>query len=392
MTTASHRLASPLLLGAGLMLVAFNLRPALTTVGPLLAAIRAGTGLGPTGAAVLTMLPVLFLGFASVLGPRVSRRIGADRGILLASAVVAAGLSLRALGGLVPLFAGACVSAAGIGLAGVLIPGLVKREFPGRAGLMTGLYTMTLCLGAAAGAGLTVPLQEAFGGSWAMALAAWALPALLATLAWLPFAQAAPAPAAPGPGGRRPAVWRTPLAWQVTGFMGLQSSLAYIMFGWVPLVLHDRGLSTVDAGFVAALMSVGQAPAALLVPPLAAGLRDQRGAALAIVGLTLACYLAVVFGPIGLVVPATLGLGFGLGGCFGLGLTIIVLRARDAAGAAALSAMAQGVGYTIAALGPLGFGIAHEVGGGWVLPSFLFCALGLGAAAFSLGAGRDRVV
>ncbi len=382
---------NPLLLAAALMLVAFNLRPALTTVGPLLAAIRAETGLGAAGAAVLTTLPVLFLGLASVTGPRVSRRIGPDRGILLASAVVAAGLALRLLGGLGPLFGGACIASAGIGLAGTLIPGLVKREFPGQTGLMTGLYTMTLCLGAAAGAGLTVPLQGLAGGAWTLALAAWALPAALAALAWLPFARPAPPPAAPA-GAPRRAIWREPLAWQVTGFMGLQSSLAYILFGWVPLLLHDRGLSTVDAGFVAALMSVGQAPAALLVPTFAARLRDQRGAALAVLGLTLACYLAVVAGPLPLIVPATLGLGFGLGGCFGLGLTLIVLRARDTAGAATLSAMAQGVGYTIASLGPLGFGLAHELDGGWRLSSALFCALTLGAAAFALGAGRDRQV
>ncbi|AWN36677.1 MFS transporter [Methylobacterium radiodurans] len=384
------RAPHPLLLGCGLMLVAFNLRPALTTVGPLLAAIRAETGLGAAGASVLTTLPVLFLGLACALAPAVGRRLGPDRGILLAAAIVAVGLALRALGGLVPLFAGACIASLGIGLAGVLIPGLVKREFPGRAGLMTGLYTMTLCLGAAAGAGLTVPLQGLFGGDWSLALAAWAAPAVLAALAWAPLARPA-SPAAPAPAPRR-AIWREPLAWQVTGFMGLQSSLAYILFGWVPLVLHDRGLSTVDAGFVAALMSVGQAPAALLVPTVAAKLRDQRGAALAIVGLTAACYLAVAHGPVALLVPATLALGFGLGGCFGLGLTIIVLRARDTRGAAALSAMAQGVGYTIASLGPLGFGLAHEVFGGWGASSLLFCALAAGAAACALGAGRARQV
>lgn len=383
--TAAARAPHPLLLGCGLMLVAFNLRPALTTVGPLLAAIRGETGLGAAGASVLTTLPVLFLGLACALSPAVGRRLGPDRGILLAAAIVAGGLALRALGGLGPLFAGACVAAVGIGLAGVLIPGLVKREFPGRAGLMTGLYTMTLCLGAAAGAGLTVPLQALCGGDWALALAAWAAPALLAALAWAPLVRpATPVPAA----AARRAIWREPLAWQVTGFMGLQSSLAYILFGWVPLVLHDRGLSTVDAGLVVALMSVGQAPAALLLPTLAAKLRDQRGAALAIVGLTVACYLAVVHGPVALLVPATLVLGFGIGGCFGLGLTIIVLRARDAQGAAALSAMAQGVGYTIASLGPLGFGLAHEAFGGWAASSLLFCALALGAAACALGAGR----
>lgn len=374
------------------MLVAFNMRPGLTTVGPLLGAIRGETGLGTTGAAILTTLPVLFLGLASVLGPRVSRWIGPDRGIALAVGIVAAGLGLRVFGGLGPLFCGACLSAAGIGLAGVLMPGVVKRDFPTQAGLMTGLYTMTLCLGAAAGAGLTVPLQAAFSGNWMLALAAWSVPAVLAAAVWIPFARRVPRPA-PSRQGRGPArLWRNPLAWQVTGFMGQQSALAYIMFGWVPTILSDRGLSTVDAGLVAALMSVGQAPAALILPTLAARLRDQRLAALAIVGLTVASYLAVVAGPLGLLVPATLVLGFGLGGCFGLGLTLLVLRARDAQSAAGLSAMAQGIGYSIASLGPLGFGLAHEAGGSWTLPSLLFCALGGGAMVCALGAGRARTV
>jgi MFS transporter, CP family, cyanate transporter len=146
---------SPILTGLGVMLVAFNLRPALTTVGPLLTTIRAETGLGATGAAILTTLPVLFLGLASAAGPATIRRFGADRGILLAILIVALGLASRAVGGLGPLFFGACLSAAGIGLAGVLLPGLVKRDFPGRVGVMTGFYTSVLCLGAAAGAGLT---------------------------------------------------------------------------------------------------------------------------------------------------------------------------------------------------------------------------------------------
>lgn len=387
-TGLRDRTGRPILVGMGIVLVAFNMRPALTTVGPLLDRIRAETGMSAAGAAFLTTLPVLCIGLACALGPLAIRRLGADRGVLVAVLVVAVGSALRGLGGVAPLFVGACLAALGIGLAGVLLPGLVKRDFPGQAGLMTGLYTMILCLGAAAGAGLSVPLADRAGG-WANALAIWGVPALVAAAAWAPFAVAA----APGHDAvRRRPLWRDGLAWQVTGFMGLQSSLAYIMFGWLPVMLHDRGMSAIDAGFVSSLMSVGQAPAALLVPTLAARTRDQRALAVGLLGLTVAALLILALGPSGVALPAGMLLGFGLGGVFGLGLTIIVLRARDAAAAADLAAMSQSVGYTVAALGPLGFGLAHDLTGGWTASIVFFCAIGGAAVLFSLGAGRDRLV
>lgn len=388
MTGLRERGGRPILVGLGIVLVAFNMRPALTTVGPLLDRIRAETGMSAAGAAFLTTLPVLCIGLACILGPWAIRRLGADRGVLAAVLVVAIGSALRGLGGVAPLFVGACLAAFGIGLAGVLLPGLVKRDFPRQAGLMTGLYTMILCLGAAAGAGLSVPLAERAGG-WANALAIWGVPAVIAAAAWAPFAFGT------GPGRdavRRRPLWRDPLAWQVTGFMGLQSSLAYIMFGWLPVMLHDRGMSAIDAGFVSSLMSVGQAPAALLVPTLAARTRDQRALAVALLGLTVGALLVLALGPSGVALPAGMLLGFGLGGVFGLGLTIIVLRARDAASAGDLAAMSQSVGYTVAALGPLGFGLAHDLTGGWTASIAFFCAIGGAAVLFSLGAGRDRLV
>ncbi|MCJ2035100.1 MFS transporter [Methylobacterium sp. J-068] len=388
MTRPLARARRPILLGLGIMLVAFNMRPALTTIGPLLERIRAETGLTAAGAALLTTLPVLCIGLACTLGPPVIRRLGADRGVLLAVAVVALGSGLRGLGGTLPLFVGACLAAAGIGLSGVLLPGLVKRDFPGQTGLLTGLYTMVLCLGAAAGAGLSVPLADDLG-SWSTALALWAVPALLATLAWAPFARTSRVQAGPA---RRGSLWRDPLAWQVTGFMGLQSSLAYIMFGWLPLVLHDRGLSALDAGFAASLMSIGQAPAALLVPALAARCRDQRPFAVGLLTLCVVSLVALVAGPLAFALPVGMLLGAGLGGLFGLGLTIIVLRAPDPAAAGDLAAMSQSVGYTLASLGPLSFGLVHDLTGGWVASTALFCLIAFCAFLCSLGAGRDRYV
>lgn len=385
------RLHHPWLIGLGAMLVAFNLRPALTSVGPLLTRLREETGLSATGAAWLTTLPVLCLGLGGALAPPAIRRVGIDRGILVGVVILTVGLALRGLGELVSLFVGTALCGLGIGLAGVLLPALVKRDFAADAGRMTGLYTMMLCIGAATGTGLAVPVADWLGHRWAPALAFWSLPALAAGLAWAPFAKAATG-AASSVAVPRPSLLRDPLAWQVTGFMGLQSSLAYIGFGWLPALLQGRSLSALEAGFLAALSTLGQAPGALIAATLAGRRRDQRGWIVGALLVTLIAFLALAFGPRGAMIPVGLVLGLAVGGCFGLGLSLIVLRAPDAATAGSLSAMAQGIGYAFASLGPFGFGLAHEATGSWGLPAALYAGIALAALACGLGAGRDRHV
>ncbi|MGX5777730.1 MFS transporter [Methylorubrum zatmanii] len=386
------RRRSTLLVAVAVLAAAFNLRPALSSVGPLLTGIIAETGLSAAGAAVLTTLPVLCLGLGAGLGPWIMRRIGPDAGVLAGLLAVALGLALRAPGSLPPLFAGCALAGLGIGLANVLLPVMVKRDYPASAGRMTGLYTMTLCLGAAAGTGLSVPLREALGG-WGPALALWCLPAFAAMPVWLLLARRpSHQPAGARAAGRPVRLHRDPLAWQVTGFMGLQSSLAYIMFGWLPAVLEGRGLNPLEAGFTASVMILGQAPGALIVATLAARGHDQRGWIAATLAVIVATFLIAAFGPDVTLIPASIALGLALGGIFGLGLTVIVLRAPEAVTAGSLSAMAQGIGYSLAALGPLGFGLAHEASGGWVLPSILFIALAASSLACGLGAGRARHV
>lgn len=376
-----------LILASAMMLVAFNLRPALSTVGPLLGKIRASTGLTAGGAAALTTLPVLCLGLACALASPMIRRLGPDRGVLGGMLLIAAGLALRGLENLPALFAGTAIAALGIGFGNVLLPALVKRDFPNHGGLMTGLYTMTLCLGAAAGAGAAVPVEAALG-AWTSALAVWALPALVALGAWLPYSRRS-GPARPPQAGR---LLRDPLAWQVTAFMGLQSSLAYILFGWLPLLLQGRGLDPFHAGLTASFTTLCQAPGALITAMLAARARDQRLWIIGIPALTAVAFITLAFGPEGLRIPGAAGLGFGVGGCFGLALTLIVLRAADAASAAGLSAMAQGIGYAFAALGPLAFGLAHEATGDWDAASMLFVAITVSAIVAGFPAGRPRTV
>lgn len=380
----------PWLLLLGLVLVALNLRPALSSLAPLLNMVREHTGLSAAAAGLLTTLPVLCLGLFAPLAPRLARRLGAERAVLVILLLLAAGIILRSLFPVAGLFLGSLVAGASIGIIGVLLPGIVKRDFPHIAGIMTGVYTMALCLGAALAAGASVPLAELFGDAWQPALAAWALPAVLAALVWLP--QTRQAQHAHRQAFQVRGLWRDPLAWQVTLYMGLQSSLAYIVFGWLPSILIDRGLSPTAAGLMMSGSVMVQLLSALGAPWLGTRGRDQRLVVFLVLVLTLAGLLGLLYAPGGSLWLWAVVLGLGQGGTFSIGLALIVLRSPDAHVASHLSGMAQGVGYTLAALGPFLVGLVHDLSDGWNAVGVIFIVISLGALVAGLGAGRDRLV
>ncbi len=369
-----------------LVMVALNLRPALSSLAPVLKAVQADLGLSGTMAGLLTTLPVLCLGLFGPLGPRLAQRFGSEKvvwGILM---LMAAGILLRSGAGIPGLFTGTLVAGACIGIINVLLPGIVKRDFPGHADLMTGVYTMALCLGAALAAGATVPLQAA-SDSWRIALAAWALPAVLAAILWWPIQRHSPPLAVSRTGSS--CLLKDRLAWQVTLYMGLQSSLAYCVFGWLPAILQDRGLTPLESGFSLSLSVMVQLVTALGAPWFARRHRDQRPTIMLMLSLTLSGLLGCLYAPTDTLWLWTILLGLGQGGTFSMALSLIVLRTRDAATAARLSGMSQGIGYSLAALGPLLVGVLHEVTGNWQSLGILFSLIVLGTALAAFSAGRQ---
>ncbi len=386
-----HPLVSrPWLLLLGLVLVALNLRPALSSLSPLLNDVSTSLGLSAARAGLLTTLPVLCLGLFAPLAPILARRFGAERVVLGILLTLAAGILLRSAFGEVGLFAGSLIAGASIGIIGVLLPGIVKRDFAKQAGTMTGVYTMALCLGAALAAGATVPISHYFGDSWNIGLGFWVAPALLAAMFWLP--QIGQKQGAHRVAYRVKGLLRDPLAWQVTLYMGLQSSLAYIVFGWVPSILISRGLSPTEAGLALSGSIIVQLLSALTAPWLATRGQDQRLAIVVVMVLTLGGLFGCLYAPIDGLWGWAILLGLGQGGTFSLALTLIVLRSRDAHVAANLSSMAQGIGYTLASLGPLAVGLIHDWTGGWAATGWVFAVIGLGAIAAGLGAGRAKYV
>lgn len=380
-----------ILLGLSLVLIAANLRPVFSSVSVLLPEIIDATGMSGVAAGVLTTLPVVCLGVFAPFAPRLAQRFGAEKVLLFVLVALTIGTAIRGIGNSASLYIGATLAGAAIATGNVLLPGVVKRDFPKTAAIMTGLYTMALCGGAAAAAGFTIPIEHMLGGSWNLALAFWALPAALVLALWLPQALRAKHNVAHS-GFKVMGLWKDKLAWQVTLFMGLQSSMAYVVFGWLAPILREQGLSATAAGGLVSFSIMVQVITCLAIPSIAVRQKSQSllnvvlcmSAALPLIGFLYLpqwsfWLLAIIQ-------------GFGQGGLIAAAMMVIVLRSPDSHTAAHLSGMAQCIGYTLASVGPLVVGLIHSAMGSFAACGLFFALIGLGAAINGWGAGRSKHV
>ncbi|WP_223863991.1 MFS transporter [Streptomyces sp. 5-10] len=404
-----RRAASPWrgrVMAAGLMLAALNLRPAVTSLGPLLEEVRDDLGMSGTVAGVLTSVPAACFALFGLTAPRLARRWGPGAIVCAGLAAIATGLLLRPFaGGTVVFLAASALALAGIAVSNILMPVIVKRWFPDRVGAMTGLYSMGLSLGTAAAAAVTVPMTDALGGSWRTGLGVWALLAVVALVPWLFLARAgasgpeaggtdADAPAAAGTAAApadAPAmrITRSPLAWAMAVFFGFQATAAYISMGWMPQIFRDAGVSASTSGLLLAVMMAMGVPLAFVLPRIAARLRHQG-------------VLVVILGVFGLTGYAGLWLApaegawawavlLGIANCaFPLALTMIGMRTRTNAGVVRLSAFAQSVGYLLSIPGPLLVGVLYQHSGGWGQPIALMAGFMVPQIVAGVLAGRDR--
>ena len=375
----------------GIVLVALNLRPVFSSLSVIMPELRADTGLSATQASLLTTLPVLCLGLFAPLAPRLAHRFGMERVLLGVVLLVALGTGLRAIDRLSTLYLGTAIAGLSIAIGNVLLPALVKRDFPKHTALLTGFYSMALCGGAAVAAALTLPMEKVLSGDWHGALGLWSVPALFAACVWT--AQIARSrqhfvSVRPPVSG----LWLDPLAWQVTLFMGLQSAFAYSIFGWLAPILRLRGIDGVSAGYIVSSSVMAQVVASLFVPSLGARSQDQRIINIVLASMAFGGLMAMMFAPVHTVWLWSIILGVGQGGLFAIAMTMIVLRSGSPVIASQLSSMAQGVGYTLAAIAPLIIGLLLDRSDSLVGPAIMFFVLFVALCLAGLGAGRALFV
>ncbi|MCQ9163315.1 CynX/NimT family MFS transporter [Arthrobacter sp. STN4] len=396
------------LFAAGIILTALTLRGAVTVVPPLISTITHDLPMGTATIGVLGLLPTAAFGLFGFFTPYVIRWASLERLIVLSIVAGIVGQIARVFAPNTFLFlVFSVVAFGGLGAGNVLLPPLVKKHFPGRVGLMTALYVTSISLGTALPAQISVPLADAAG--WQFSLSSWAVVSMIAVVPWLLAAiptRTTPAPGtAPGPpgavappaavrlavptrpspdaAGPRMKLSRSPTAWGLTFMFGCTSLNTYALFAWLPEILTEAGLDRGHAGSMLALFAALGLPMSLGIPLVAARMRNPFPLVLAMLGCFVAGYLGLLLAPAnGTWLWVSLA---GLGpGTFPLALLLINHRTRTQHGAGALSGFGQGMGYGLACVGPLFFGLLRQWTGSWTGPFvFLFATLVLlGAGAF----------
>lgn len=350
------------------IVTAVNLRPAVTSIGPVLQEMRLGLGMSSTVAGLLASVPPLCFSLFGVGAPRLERQFGRGGVVLAGMCALTAGLALRPLAQNTLSFLAASVLAlAGLGVANVMMPGVVKHYFPNRVGFMTGMYAMGISLGTTIGAAATAPISNALGGDWRLALWVWVLPAALTIPCWLPFLRDRVQPPA-GSAARSDRVVHPctpmradgPSPWRLT---------------------HSR---------TAWAMAIG-VPVSLVLPAIAGRMRSQGVLVVGLAVFGLAGFAGLWLAPAAL--PWVWAFLIGVASTsFPLALTMIALRARTEGGVVQLSAFAQCVGYMLSAPGPILAGVLHQYTVGWTVPIAFMAVMLIPQTISGLLAGRNRTI
>ncbi len=390
--TSQPLYSKPWFLFLGIMLVAFNLRPSITAVGPLIPMIREDLGLSNGWAGFLTTLPLLTFATFSLFSAAIGKKLGNSQAILFALFILLIGSIIRVIGGPDWLFVGTGLTGIGIVICNVLLIPLIKNRLPHKIGIVTASYTTGMTLTAAIASGVSAPLAIDLGLGWQGSLLSWAILIIIGIIIWAPQTKF-PKPIIDHNSTEiKINVWKSRLAWQVSMFMGVQSLLFFTLVAWLPDMMIDRGLSAVEAGVLISLMQVIGLAGTFLAPIVAVKFKDQVGVVLVLGSMYIIGFASLFIHTLWVNYVGLTLVGLGLGSSISLAYTLIGLRTGSEKVTASLSGMSQSTGYYLAALGPLLFGIAFDVFGNWDHLIYLMLVCSLLFTFFGVKSGRARMI
>ena len=375
---------------ASVVLITMLLRPPVAAIGPILTNLESSLGINQSQAGLLASLPVLCFGFGAFAGPWLVKRFGLTNSFTLILVVILTTLVLRVWFGFVPLLLLTLVLALAIAVSNVLFPTLIRAEFPTRIAGMTALYTALLALFASVAASASVPLLKATG-DWRLALIVWAIPALLALVVWYLNTKTNKLTSEPEvavtTSDRH--VWVHPITWSLVGFFGFQSLNFYAVLNWLPAILQSKGFDQTSAGALLGLTTIVGIPTGLVVT---ANLKRFKSLSALVfsVSLITALGLGLLAFSGAVAIAGCVLAGIGLASSFPISLALVAMKANTKDQTTLLSAVVQGFGYLVAALGTYCIGITFELTGGWLLGVVTLTVIAVAQAFIGLFAGSER--
>lgn len=384
----------------GIIFISFNLRAPLTAIGSLASIIRDYFQISNSLTGFITTLPLIVFAIVSPFVTRISLKFGNGLTMLIGLLILISGELIRSYTGLTGVFIGTVILATGICIGNVLIPSIIKLVFPDRVAAITSIYTPVMSMFAAISSGISIPLATGMNLGWQNTLSIWLIVGIFALIIWIPQLKKSAWNIESKSNvkaedvsldEKTPPIWKSPLAWYVTLFMGLQSILFYCFIAWLPAILQSNGLSSELSGYMLSLYQITGVPASFVVSQIADKIKSQRILAAITSSIYLTGILGLAFGSNTSMMYVYLTLmGIGSGSSVSLALSFMGLRASNAKEAAKLSGMAQSIGYLLGAIGPLLIGSLYDVTGSFREPFIFIITITVLLILLSFGAGQDN--
>ena len=386
-----------ILVALGIVFISFNLRAPITAVGSLVELIKTEYALSNAVSGLITTLPLIAFAVVSPFVAKISKKIGGNLAMTIGLFFMLFGEIIRSYLGVVGLFLGTIILGIGIAIGNVLIPSFIKLHFPNKIGLLTSIYTSSMCIFAAVGAGVSLPIAKGLNIGWKNSLAVWGVMAIITILIWLPqlFVNKSSIQSTPTivVESKTKSVWTNKIAWMVTLFMGIQSLLFYSLVAWLPTIVISKGMSESFASNMALMYQLLAIPITLLIPILCDKFKNQSllvliNCTIYLVGMIMFLFAKEIYS----IVIAIILLSFAMGGSISLSISFISLRSENAFVASNLSGMSQSAGYLLAAVGPSLMGAIFDFTYTWTLPICIFIVLVISLAIFGYFAGKDKKI
>lgn len=376
------------LLFIGILLIGANLRAPITSIGVALPDIKTDLAMSNSAVSVITVVPLLAFSVISLFAARTSNKMGLEKTIFLALCLIFIGVLVRSITDISWLYIGTVLIGIGIGFGNVLAPAMIKAKFPLHIGIMTGYYTVVMNVFGGLSSYGTAPLVKAF--NYNIAISVIGIITLITIIIWS-FQLKGTQETATALPRKSVNVWKSPLAWQITILMGGQSLIFYSLINWLPAYLSQSGMTINEAGAYLSIMQIAIIPFTFITPIFATKMKSQFFLTF-ITGICFIVGVTIMLIAPNLAIISTILIGVAGGLAFGLVNTFFSLRTEHIQTSAKLSGMAQAVGYLVAAVGPLLFGILHDMTGKWTASLSILLITAIVITLFGSQAGRKRTI